>query len=884
MVARGASGWFLMTQTESAATVTLADVLDALEAAPIEAFAEPVSVDSSALPASSAVVRLHPLVVGRVTRGGVVSEDLAGDAVVVGPEAIGVADLLDQPATIEHLAHLANRSIGETTAAVMSLVQGGWAHVGPVVDVDGGLAGALRDNEATILGGSEFAPSEVADPNPTGKATAGRLRLLADDVRARVETAWRLSSKVQRVRSVLREAEPLPTQRIPVYAVWHPGVGMPLALGMITASARAHRGGVLLDRYDIHRPEAAEEVLRSLGSGSGPAVLLCSDYLWTIEENLQMARQAKRLRPELLVVHGGPSCPKYGHDAEAFLRRHGDAADLLVRGEGEHTVSCLLDAVASLPNVDQSSVREIPGLSFLDRGGRFVRTSDPERIADLGTLPSPYLTGEFDDVPFDEWGNVIPLETNRGCPYKCTFCDWGASIASRVRFFDLDRVLAEIAWIARTGRTVYITDANFGMAPRDREIAAELARTRRRIGEPRAVYFTTAKRSTTHLVEILDTLTDAGIATDTALSLQSTDPATLAAVDRRNISTQHYLELARAFRVRGQPPVAELMLGLPGQTLGSYREDLQFCIDHGLQARTWETRVLPNSPMNDSEYRKRWSIHTVATASGDLVVSNSTFTEAERYEMLRSRLVVGVTDRLGLARHVWRFVQWDHGVPAVDAMTALMERVDAEPTAYPHLAWTLRHFSRFPAPVSGWAPLMAELRRFVEIDLGVAPSSALDTVMAVQEFLMPRPSRRFPASIDLSHDYAAYFRDATATWYVSTEPAAPQRPLAEYGPARFAVDADPLGLCSTGIWFDPDRLCSGNDIDSDDFHVGTRTDNELVSAVAMPSLALLGAGVRIVREDLPHVDVTVPERPDEFEMDAGNIGTVVRMLPRKPIE
>lgn len=846
--------------------MALPEVLDALVVAPTEETVEPGAAHPPTAPQLDALVRLRPLVVGRITTAGVVAEDVAGRPVVVGPDALLVADLLDQPATVGELASIADQPLDELAAAVASLVHGGWADL---INSPDGNGATVESVSADCLGEPDASEPDVASVGSEGLAPAGpvavdRVRRVVADLRARATTAWRLSSKARRVRSALGANEPGPRPRIPVYAVWHSGVGMPLALGMITACARAYRDGALLDRYDIHRPEAAEDVLSSLAAGSGPAVLLCSDYLWTVDSNLEVAREAKRLRPELVVVHGGPSCPKYEREADTFLHRHQDAADILVRGEGEFTVSRLLDAAVSLPNLDLPSVREIPGLSLLDDGGRLVRTPDPERIADLGSLPSPYLTGEFEGVPFDEWGHVIPLETNRGCPYKCAFCDWGASIASRVRFFDIERVRAEIAWITRTGRTVYITDANFGMAPRDREIAAELARTRQRTGEPRAVYFTTAKRSTTHLVEILDTLTAAGIATDTALSLQSTDPSTLAAVDRRNISTQHYLDLARAFRVRGQPPVAELMLGLPGQTFDAYRGDLQFCFDHGLQARTWETRVLPNSPMNEPSFRERWNIRTFPTASGELVLSTSTFTEAEREEMLRLRLVAGITDRLGLARHVWRYVQWDHGVSAIDAMMMLIDRLDADPAAYPHLAWTLRHFSRFPAPVSGWFPLYAELRRFVETDLGVEPSTALDTVFELQEFLMPRPTRQFPAFIDLAHDYASYFRDATAVWYVSTEPAVHLRPLAEYGPARFVVEADPLELCSNGIWFDADRLRSGTDQDSDDFYVGTRTDNELVSAVASPTLTLLGAGVRVVREDLPTTDLIVSEEPDDL--------------------
>src|SRR5690606_16688595 len=152
--------------------------------------------------------------------------------------------------------------------------------------------------------------------------------------------------------------------------------------------------------------------------------------------------------------------------------------DITVRGEGEATFADLLMALRGSVGdgpPDLSVLGDVPGLCFR-LGDRVVRTADRDRIADLDTIPSPVLTGLFDGfIPAESNGAVV-LETIRGCPYGCTFCDWGSATLSRIRKFDLDRVFAELEWCAEHHMlTVGIADANFGIFERDVQIAEKIA-------------------------------------------------------------------------------------------------------------------------------------------------------------------------------------------------------------------------------------------------------------------------------------------------------------------------------------------------------------------------------------------------------------------------
>ena len=661
-----------------------------------------------------------------------------------------------------------------------------------------------------------------------------------------------------------------PEGRVQVYAPWFTDVGPVLALGMLTAAARHFEGGRLNQTYRVHVPSRSDEVLEHMAQHRGPAVLLCSDYIWTIEQNLELARAARALCPQLVVVHGGPSSPKFEADAAEFLAAHPDAADVLVRGEGEATFLDLLDRLApGWPAPDLSVLADCEGLTFRDPAtGGAVRTPDRDRIADLDTLPSPYLTGEFDHIDADAWLKTTSVETTRGCPYGCTFCDWGSATMSRIRKFDLDRVGAELDWAAERGiASLNIPDANFGIMSRDVEVARKVAEVHDRTGFPKYVSYYPAKNTTKHLANIMDVLNEVGLAPSAPLSLQSTDATTLDTIARSNISNEHFVALAAEFRRRRFPLQGELILGLPGQTVDSYTDDLQFLLDHEITPRTWPLQVLPNAPMNDPEYR---ALHQITVDEHNIVQSTATAGPAERARMLRIRNGEIVAERYGLLRHVLRYLQWDHGRRAMDVVTQVLDVTSARPDDYPLLAWTTTNFDLHPGPALGWTAFYEETHRFVMDELGVPDSSALRSVLHLQQFLMPAPGREFPCSTTLDHDYVAYYRSATDDLYRDGRAHGPSQPLSAFGPARFTVTADPLTLCVNGLEMHGD---SRNEQMPGDWVIGANSAFELESPLLryLPWVAAVGIEA-VLPDDLgegPDREDPVPEPPEAVRVQLG---------------
>lgn len=331
-----------------------------------------------------------------------------------------------------------------------------------------------------------------------------------------------------------------------------------------------------------------------------------SIYVWNHEISLEIARRLKALNPDVVTVFGGPHVPDL---PEAWLRRYG-FVDVAVHNEGEQT---FLDILNAYPNVKASP---IAGVSYIDCNSAYVRTVARERIKNLDEVPSPFLAGTFDklmDTNSDEvWIGL--WETNRGCPFRCTFCDWGSATAAKVTKFGMDRLYAEVDWFAaKKIEYIFCCDANFGMQKRDLEIAEYVARVKIATGYPMALSVQNTKNATERAYLTQKMLSDAGLNKGVALSMQSVDIRTLEAVKRDNISTETYSELQRRFTLDGVETYSDLILGLPGETYASFVAGISRLIEDGQHNRIQfnNLSILPNAEMGNPAYREKYGIQSI---------------------------------------------------------------------------------------------------------------------------------------------------------------------------------------------------------------------------------------------------------------------------------
>jgi radical SAM superfamily enzyme YgiQ (UPF0313 family) len=582
--------------------------------------------------------------------------------------------------------------------------------------------------------------------------------------------------------------------RVPVVPVNVDDGVAPAGLGMIFAFAQEFEGGRLQARYDFV-PEFLTDEETLLTRAAAPSIFLFSNYVWTLERNLAFSALVKRVNPASITIHGGPSTPKYEPDAEVFFAEY-PHVDVAVRNEGEQTFAEILDALDGLePAGRLDALGDVAGLTFRSGGG-VVRTGERERIAELDVLPSPYLLGLLDPFGAAQAGAVI--ETNRGCPYGCTFCDWGSATLSRIRKFSLDRVFAELEWSAQHQIDIAsIADANFGIFERDVEIAQKIADLKRQYGYPQTVAVNYAKNTVKHLRHIIEILADVEILTEGVVSLQSMDETTLHVIRRSNIKLEKYNEMSAEFRRSRLPLAADIMMGLPGSTPASFRNDLQECTNRDVRVRANPTQLLPNSPMNEPAYRAE---HGIVAKPGEYVKEAASFTRAEWEQMDRLRVAYYSFDNWGVLRYVARYVRQATGLKEVDFYDRLSSDASNDPAEWPTIATALRLLEVFMAPPGSWGLFIDEVHRYVTTQLGVADDSALHTTLQVQLGHLPAADRIFPIVLTLDHDYVAWQDRLLAAredgHRADWEQVIP--PLGDYGPAELKI-SDPNDICQTDV-------------------------------------------------------------------------------------
>lgn len=319
-----------------------------------------------------------------------------------------------------------------------------------------------------------------------------------------------------------------------------------------------------------------------------PDIVGFSCYVWNHNWNLTLAEKIKVKYPNCLIVFGGPS-------VNQEWNKH-NFIDVAMFGEGEI-------AWAELLRLHKDN-KSIP-----------CYWNNP-RQNDIADFPSPYTTGFFDKI-IEENEDVswfMMLETNRGCPYHCTFCGWGADYLNKLKNFNLHRVEEEIAWaITHNIHWMFIIDANSGiMKERDVEIAWMIRRAIETPGSKiRRVTFNHAKNLNEHCFEMEKIIQEWTYGLE--IAIQSMNQSTLTAVKRINMGMNN-LERAYALcRKHGIRYYTELVLGLPEESKETYINGLMQLLEFGQHdsVKTYPCTIIPNSEMASPEYQEQFGIKLI---------------------------------------------------------------------------------------------------------------------------------------------------------------------------------------------------------------------------------------------------------------------------------
>lgn len=422
-------------------------------------------------------------------------------------------------------------------------------------------------------------------------------------------------------------------------------------------------GGILFER------DTVENYLNQI---ENPDILAISTYVWNWTISRNLARAVKQKYPNCLIVMGGPQVPY----KQSWLKENRDICDIIITYAGERALAELLKGNYTFPGIMTVDHYTIP---------------KPDK--ELNNIPSPYLSGLMNSLmkPGKKYSAII--ETNRGCPYACTFCDQEALYYNKVAQFDYNRVIKEIDWIVdHKIDFLYFADSNVGIFDRDIDFIKHIAKCRNEKGYPRQIDYSTAKQQPKRIVELGRILNQkAKIKRGVTIALQSMNTKTLQAIKRINIANEKLEEMVNAYNRSGVDNYCELIVGLPEETFESWVSGigkiLKLGSDHALTVHPLS--IVPNTPFANEEYKNKYGLKytpTLAPAGGNTYPNDSqgeidyvcyqsnSFTTEEYIDMyFFAKGIIIPHHYHGVSQVIATYLQKEHNIPLIEFYKFLFE-------------------------------------------------------------------------------------------------------------------------------------------------------------------------------------------------------------------
>lgn len=341
--------------------------------------------------------------------------------------------------------------------------------------------------------------------------------------------------------------------------------------------------------------------------GIVPDMIGFSTYLWNRHLVLNVSRIIKKKFPALIIFAGGA-------EATALpLKLLDDALfDFVIKGEGEIVLADVMNRLLS-----GDKLENIPGVFFKDT--KRYPTKDQQPVADLNSLPSPYLTRTINPARY----HGLLWELSRGCPFKCGFCFESRGVAG-IRQVSLERIREELELFEKEKvNQVFVLDPTFNCdVKRAKKILRLILKT------APLIHFTFEIRA-----EFIDreiALLFAGINCSLQIGLESASPEVLANVNR-TIDTVKFAEKIALLNKAGAIFGLDLIYGLPGDTSAGFKESLNYALR--LQPNhldIFPLAVMPGTAIYDQA--EAFSLNALPDAPYTLI-SSPGFTQKEMVEI-----------------------------------------------------------------------------------------------------------------------------------------------------------------------------------------------------------------------------------------------------------
>jgi len=344
-----------------------------------------------------------------------------------------------------------------------------------------------------------------------------------------------------------------------------------------------------------------EEILEECKTNP-PNIFGFSLYIWNHLEADQLAKEIKRLYPKCLIIYGGPQVDiKYS--GKFFQEK--PWVDLVVPSDvyGEPVLTHILD------NFDNLKYQDIPEV-YYQRAGMKLRSKIGLKKRDY-VWPKNIYKSQKEFFKFDPKNSMAVYETTRGCPYKCTYCDWGGGTYTKVVRKPMETVFDELTFLCSYGiESFYFADANFGIFKDDIKIIEHVVELKKKYNRPLVMSVENAKNSLERVVDIQRLLIKNNLSLYYKIAIQNPHDDIKKNIERVDIPFEDQINAIRTLRKEHPAPILiETILGLPGDNYQRTLEAIDMFHVHDVESfRPAIWNLLPEAPAYAPEERERMGI------------------------------------------------------------------------------------------------------------------------------------------------------------------------------------------------------------------------------------------------------------------------------------
>lgn len=364
----------------------------------------------------------------------------------------------------------------------------------------------------------------------------------------------------------------------------------------------------------VHNNTGLDEVaIEQIIQSEKPDIICFGLYAWNQKLFTRLGTYIKQKHPHILIITGGPSVSVHTENDKYWTSF--PFTDVAVYGEGEKAFTVLVDSL-----IDSSTAGKLHNIAYGDVVLEFDRFKDDEF-----TKVSPFLFNKdtiTNDVKTirEKYGEDLVVYLNwefaRGCPYKCTFCDWNNGLHNKVtrKVYDWR---TDLDFFSELNLTLRWIDANNGIFEDDEDIIKYMVTLKRSNPKFGFLINNYSKVNKERVYQMYLNIVEMYPKMKFSISFQDLNDNVLAAIDRPSISYEEHKKLIKNV-INKQPDIrlfAELLIGLPEQTLTSFKNNLIELSNElnipEIQGAIWV--LLPNSPANNQKYFEKYKLKFIPT-------------------------------------------------------------------------------------------------------------------------------------------------------------------------------------------------------------------------------------------------------------------------------